>query len=482
MIAEESSAFPVSRVLVGSARAAVATCRQVVAEHGWRLALVGGAVRDLLVGKPPDDVDLVVLAPAGGGADGESTVADYLRSGAVSPRDCQRVAKLVARQLRKPLVELDGLRGTYRIVLAAAPENALKQCTRRVVATQSLDICALQAANLQADLELRDFTMNAMAMVLLDDDTGTLVDPLDGTKDLRDRVVRTSSRERFESDPLRLLRAFRFAAQLSASIADETLQYVAPLSHRIAEPAGERVREELWKLLSRPCAALLGVMERCGLLAALVGAARLDPRGVARVAAVEEEAAATVARRRWLRQRLQCEVAHHLQRLTVAKVCALVWSTPESEVTALAMGRLKSSNRTVNALLECRAAALRALSATCPGHSGDGGPGDDELIWGSYYFDFPTMGVEGLLLACAERPEQATPLRAAMDLFHAVMEARLAAPPLVTGRDLAKLGLRPGPRMGEVMRDLRLGFMQGRVRNVEEATARARLCLSRKGS
>ncbi len=122
------------------------------------------------------------------------------------------------------------------------------------------------ADSIHEDLQRRDFTVNAMAMDLV---TLEKLDPFDGERDLRDRVIRTvgEPRERFEEDHLRLVRTARFAAKLEATIEPETLRAMHELAPAIQRISAERVRDEFMKLLGYSHPEIgIRVMRETGLL------------------------------------------------------------------------------------------------------------------------------------------------------------------------------------------------------------------------
>src|SRR4051794_37252521 len=138
-------------------------------ETAW---LVGGALRDRLLGRDTDDIDLAV------------------------PGDPKPQARRLSRAIRGAAFELSGEFGLWRVV---APEHAWHA-----------DLVSLRGDDIHADLAQRDFTINAMAEPL---DGGELVDPHGGEADLRRRLVRMVSPHALSDDPLRTLRAIRFAVE-----------------------------------------------------------------------------------------------------------------------------------------------------------------------------------------------------------------------------------------------------------------------------
>jgi poly(A) polymerase len=201
--------------------------------------VVGGAVRDVLSGVA-GYVDLDVTLPGDGCEVGRS-VADIMGS------SCS-------------FVPLDRDRGTARLVLKS-------QCSLAV------DISTFKAPTIEQDLCKRDFTINAIAVSAADflkGGTPALVDPCNGTADLRSRTVRVCSETSFSDDPLRVLRAFRFAAALSFDIAPHTLRLMPPSLQGLVSVAGERIRDELFAILATPSSfPVVRHMDEVGIVGAL---------------------------------------------------------------------------------------------------------------------------------------------------------------------------------------------------------------------
>lgn len=183
--------------------------------------IVGGAVRDALLHRPLKDVDLAT--------DGDGI----------------RLARQIANQFKGDFFVLDGERGVGR-ALVETPEGRLV-----------LDVAGFRGAGLHADLRDRDFTVNAMAADIRGD-LSLLIDPLGGEADTAARQLRRCRDGAVTSDPIRVLRAVRQAAQLSFRIEPDTLREVKMAAPLLADASPERVRDELFKLLAlpRPVAAL----------------------------------------------------------------------------------------------------------------------------------------------------------------------------------------------------------------------------------
>lgn len=211
-----------------------------LAEHApdpASLYMVGGMVRDALLGRPLHDVD---LATPGDGLAKARALADAL-GGAYYPVDPER--------------------RTGRVILSGE-------------STLVIDVASFRGDDLLADLQGRDFTVNAMAVRL--DQPQMLYDPLGGQRDLfDDRVLRQCSPTSISSDPIRALRAVRQTKQFRLRMAPETVAAARAASSALYDGEGrleqpERARDELFRVLGGPePAAALRVLQVLGLLAPL---------------------------------------------------------------------------------------------------------------------------------------------------------------------------------------------------------------------
>jgi poly(A) polymerase len=184
--------------------------------------LVGGAVRDLLLGREAIvDLDFVV------------------------PGDGLAVARQVANALNAAFYPLDSERGTGRVVYDTPDTFGPKK--------RYLDFATFRGPTLLADLADRDFTINAMALSLTD--PPQLIDPLQGQRDLEMGQIQAASDAAFKHDPVRVLRAVRLAAEFNFSIEAKTKQLLRQATSGLAAVSPERQRDELLKLLNTPAPA-----------------------------------------------------------------------------------------------------------------------------------------------------------------------------------------------------------------------------------
>jgi len=213
-----------------ASRGVLRALAEPAAARGVTVYLVGGSVRELALGKASPDLDLAV-------------------SGATL-----ELARDLAQALDGTFVLLDEAEATARVV------------TRGEV----LDLAQFRAPTLEGDLQGRDFTINALALELdavLGGGAPTLIDPWGGLNDLAQGLIRVLAPENLRDDPLRLLRAYRFAATLGFSLTPETTAAIRRFVPEFPRVAGERVHQELFLLLAAPRAAgALNEMDRAGLL------------------------------------------------------------------------------------------------------------------------------------------------------------------------------------------------------------------------
>lgn len=212
----------------------LATLRRIAATLGRQSYLVGGSLRDILLGRAVNDVDVAV----DGGAD--------------------KLSRCFARECGGTFFPLDKVRGHSRVIIKEGP------------GTVTFDFAPLKGPSILEDLSLRDFTINALAVPLQGD--AELMDPLNGSADIRAKQVRCCSEVAFRDDPLRLVRAFRFAATLGFRIEPGTLAAIPAHVPLIANCAGERIRDELFRILDMPdTASSFRIMGESGLLSAVFG-------------------------------------------------------------------------------------------------------------------------------------------------------------------------------------------------------------------
>lgn len=202
---------------------------------------VGGCVRDLLLGRPLHDLDLVVAG------------------------DAIALARSIARAFHAAFVLLDETREIARVVLRGQDGEG----------GSTIDFARMRGAGLAEDLAARDLTINAMAIPpaafwrLAHDESAAaaIVDPYGGRADLQAGRLRAIARQAFVDDPLRTMRALRFAGELYFSIEPHTRAWIRETAALLPTISGERIRDELIRLLLCPQAApYLPLLSELGLL------------------------------------------------------------------------------------------------------------------------------------------------------------------------------------------------------------------------
>ena len=224
----------------------------ILTSAGYEAALVGGCVRDTIIGRRPSDWDIASSAPPEIVLDlFPRTVGTGLKHGTVTVMHGKRGVEVT----------------TFRT-------EGVYSDHRRPDGVRFTD-------DLQSDLSRRDFTINAMAM----SSDGTIYDPFGGCADIRLGLLRCvgDPEVRFEEDALRMFRAYRFAAQLGFRIDAETEAAISDNSAFAASLSPERVRDELKKTLSSPNPELIGDMIETGLLDAFLTRCRPDLTSLSRL-------------------------------------------------------------------------------------------------------------------------------------------------------------------------------------------------------
>ena len=240
---------------------------EIAADKGVRAFVIGGYVRDCFLGRPSCDIDIVV----------EGSGIDFAR--AVGERTRQHVSYF--KNFGTAMLHF---RGDEVEFVGARKESYRRESRKPIV----------ENGTLEDDQQRRDFTINAMAFSLQREDFGALVDPFGGIRDLDAGIIRTplDPDTTYSDDPLRMLRAVRFATKLSTpdrpfSIVPESMASMRRIADRLKILSCERVAEELNKMMvtAQPAMAFR-LMDEAGLLRyvlpellALKGVETVDGRG-----------------------------------------------------------------------------------------------------------------------------------------------------------------------------------------------------------
>lgn len=191
--------------------------------------LVGGYVRDLILNKAGKDLDIVCL---GSGVSLAKKTASLLNG---APK------VTVFKNFGTATFSYDG----FQMEFVGARKESYRQDSRKPL---------VENGTLEDDQKRRDFTINALAISLTKEDYGQLVDPFNGVSDIRNKIVRTPNDPQitFSDDPLRMMRAIRFASQLNFDIEPSTYQALSEMASRLHIVSMERITNELNKIILSP--------------------------------------------------------------------------------------------------------------------------------------------------------------------------------------------------------------------------------------
>ncbi len=192
---------------------------------GTEVYVIGGYVRDRIMGRPfKNDVDILVI---GSGIDFATKLGDFLHT---------KVA--VYKSFGTAMLVYDGL----DVEFVGARKESYRRDSRKPI---------VEDGTLQDDQNRRDFTINAMAYSLNSATYGQLLDPFNGLADIENRVIRTplEPKETFSDDPLRMMRAIRFATQLNFKIDVSALEAIVETKDRIKIISRERITDEINKII-----------------------------------------------------------------------------------------------------------------------------------------------------------------------------------------------------------------------------------------
>ncbi len=477
-------------------RPEVRTVRNLAQAYRMPVLLVGGAVRDALLGHPsPHDLDFAVQG------------------------DAVALGRAVADALGASFYVLDAERGTARVLMhshSAAPEARGSKIV--------MDFALCRGPDWRADALARDFTINAIAVDL---QNGAVIDEANGLADLDARLIRATNAHIMEDDPVRALRAVRLSFGLDMRIEPATLAQVREAGALLRGPSAERLRDELMAILNlRNAARATQMLDDLGLLVPIVP--EIEPM---RSCAQSAPHRFTVLGHTWevlsaldaLLENWRIEVDgvwHALPdapRLAEHFAAATVESRTRTAVYRLAVllhDCGKPATRSVGAdgrvhfygheALGAELAAARARALRLSGEEvsrvrivvrhhmranfmarQSHAPTPRALY--RFFRDVGDCAPELTLFAIADcvgkrgahtGAEDCAPstaiARHLLVEYYARFEQSIAPPALITGRDVVAIGVKPGPRIGAILEAVREAQMIGEVGSRDEALALAR--------
>jgi tRNA nucleotidyltransferase (CCA-adding enzyme) len=402
--------------------------------------LVGGTVRDILLGEPNFDVDVAVEGDA---IELARSLADALDGRVRAHRKFGTAVVLYG--------EASGGAGGARTASGGAAESAPRERVDVVTArTEFYDAPAalpsVEHATIREDLFRRDFTINAMAVSLKGEDFGRLVDPFGGRRDLEAKTIRILHNLSFIDDPTRIFRAIRYESRYGFRMDDHTQRLARGTIEMglVGDLSSARLRDELVALLEEGDAGA-SILR----LAELGAGAAIHPH-----LAADDEAVELLGRMRRLNEHYGTAVPSW--RLAFA---VLARRMPPDEVYAW-LRRLKVQRRDLERVAAAVTVGPRILERL---RGGSAEPADVVAAADPYAPDAPLLA-----MAMEERPELD-------DYFRRLRNVQLE----VSGSDLAELGLGESPEVGEILAELRRRKLNGQLDGRESELAAARELITR---
>jgi chromatin segregation and condensation protein Rec8/ScpA/Scc1 (kleisin family) len=393
-------------------------------ERGTTAYVVGGVVRDFLLDLPNYDMDVVVETDATDFAE----AAAALLGGSVKAHTRFGTVILV-------------LPGGRKIDLATA---------RSEVYERPGALPTVTPGTMESDLKRRDFTINAMAVVLNPDGFGTLLDPFGGRRDLGERILRVLTDVSFEDDPTRILRGVRFCARFGLSIepVTETLLRQAVDERRTDTVSGERLENELRLILSGddPWPPVFRLID-WGILSSMVEG--WEPTMAVRATIVEIDRLLSGA------DKIDDPAPERWLTLFAALLRPLPPDVRDRVIERLSTGR--RVRRLVRELAEFERDVLPALSA------------DENPLPSELHKMLKRFSSETLLQARAHAP--GSPLAERVAFYSSRL---LGTTTELTGNDLAQMGVPEGEAVGRILGVLLDARLNGEVSSVEEEKTLAR--------
>ncbi len=413
---------------------------QLAKEMGFSLYLVGGFVRDLLLGKPALDLDIVV--------EGDAI--------ALAKRLSQLVGGRVHSHYRF---------GTAKLIFEG-DGNAVPfvdfTTARREFYEYSTALPQVERSSIKQDLYRRDFTINTMAISLDEDTFGDLLDFYGGERDLKEGLIRVLHNLSFIEDPIRMLRAVRLEQRLGFRLEEMTEELISDALEWLDRVGGERIRQELDAVFQEDdSAGPLRRLSELGILHQISPLLEWDDWLEGRVADYAP------ALTRWHSMAVDGLRGPESRGPTVATsyLALVAMRAAEEDIHRLAV-RLKLPKDETRFLVEAR-----RLSSLLPSLA------DTSLARSSIYHLLSPYG-DGVLFVCWLASAEDL-VKERLELYHSELCSVTA---MIDGDQLRTMGLPPGPLYAEILGTLRDARLDGRVSTLEEEKEEVHRWMVRTGS
>ena len=387
-----------------------------------RICLVGGAVRDLLMGRRNLDLDLVVEG------DALELAGEFAKLGELSDVVDEGVQGRVTLHRRFGTAKFRW--GDLTIDLAMA---------RSETYAQPGALPTVQRGNLEDDLRRRDFTINAMAVSITPASFGQLLDPHGGREDIDHGLVRILHKRSFVDDATRMLRAVRYEQRLGFKLEEDTERLLRENLSMLDTISGDRIRRELELILGEELPErMLQRAQVLGILRQLVPSIAIDD---------------------WTVERFQ-QAREQQQREPMVYMLLLIYRMEEGDIDHF-IGRLGIAGQWAKAMRQ-----VPSLKNDMPYLD------DRNLAPSAIYRLLQPYFVESIvagMLSCESAVGRSNVERYVNQLRY--------VNPVLDGDDLRRLGVQPGPRMGRMLETLRDAKLDGQVTTKEEEEALVRRLL-----
>ncbi|MFH1406789.1 MAG: HD domain-containing protein [Candidatus Omnitrophota bacterium] len=435
---------------------------QLAKERNRKIYLVGGYIRDAILGRMEDKIDLDFAIDS----------------------DAPSVAKEFAKQIGASYVLLDEVHNIARVVYCAGDKN------------YELDFADFRAEFLEGDLRLRDFTISAIA---LDLETLQLIDPVNGREDLKRKLIRAASDSAFIDDPGRIVRAFSLAAELGFELESHTEELITDSIGRVCDVSAERTRDEFLKILqAKNSEKFIRVLDKFGILELIIPeikpmkncaqgpyhhldiwqhtleALKQADILLAKTSFIKNEAELCIIKLAALLHDIGKPPAKIVD--DEGKIKFIGHEKIGAEMAEKICQRLRLSAKETDSVKRLTLHHLR------PGYLAD----NDEVTKRAIFRIFRDAGDDGVgvfLLSLADKFATRGPLtteenvdrheRFILETLKDYLNkpAEVAKPPkLITGNDLMKeLKLPAGPKIGELLREIQEAQVEGEVKTKEQA-------------